>query len=62
MSQIKIELHEKSTIEKGVREKYIKEIAKQSTEDLRLLYKLATLSKTQKWMIKNHPQVKKFIS
>ncbi len=61
MSKIILELNEKTPVEKGVREKYLRKIAEQSTEDLRLLYKLASLTKTQKWMIKNHPQVKKFI-
>ncbi len=61
MSRISIEIHEKTPLEKSMREKYLRKIAEQSTEDLELLYRLASLPKIKKMMIKNHPQVKKFI-
>ena len=62
MSKVNIEIHEKTSLEKGMRVKYLQKIAEQSTEDLRLLYKLASLSKLQKLALKQHPMVKKYIN
>ncbi|NPA44699.1 MAG: hypothetical protein GXO49_04125 [Chlorobi bacterium] len=61
MSKEQIEINEKTPFEKGKRVKYITKIAEQNTEDLELLFRLASLNKFQKMMLKNHPSVKKFI-
>ncbi len=61
MSKIPIEINEKTPFDQATREKYLTDIAKQSTENLRLLAKLAGLNKLQIAMIKNHPMVKKYL-
>ena len=61
MSKVNIEIHEKTELEKGMRVKFLQKIAEQTTEDLRLLYRLASLSKLQKKLLKEHPMVKKYI-
>ncbi len=61
MSKVAIEIHEKTTLEKGMRVKYLQKIAEQNTEDLYLLYRLANLSQLQKMALKSHPMVKKYI-
>jgi len=61
MSRAQIEINERTELEKNARVRYLQDIAKQSTEDLKLLHRLATLSKAQKALIKNHPMVKKYL-
>jgi len=61
MSKHSIEIHEKTEFDKKLRVKFLNKIAEQKTEDLELLYKLASLNKLQKMMIKNHPMVKKYL-
>ena len=61
MSKHSIEVHEKTAFEKNIRVKHLETIAKQSTENLELLARLASLSKVKIMMIKNHPMVKKHL-
>ena len=61
MSKAQIEINEKTELEKTVREKYLKKIAELPTGDLELLFRLASLNKLQRMMIKNHPMVKKYL-
>jgi len=61
MSKELIEINEKTSFEKAKRVKFLQKIAKQNTADLELLFKLASLPKLKKMMIKNHPIVKKYL-
>jgi len=61
MSSEIIEINEKTSFEKAKRIKFLQKIAEQNTADLELLYKLASLTKLKKMMIKNHPMVKKYL-
>jgi len=61
MSKELIEINEKTSFEKSKRVNFLQKIAEQNTADLELLYKLASLSKIKKTMIKNHPMVKKYL-
>ena len=61
MSQQLIEINEKTSFEKNIRVKHLEIIAKQSTENLELLARLASLSAFQISLIKKHPLVKKYL-
>ena len=61
MSQQLIEINEKTSFEKNIRVNHLNTIAKQSTENLELLARLASLSSFQISMIKKHPLVKKYL-
>ena len=61
MSQQLIEINEKTSFEKNIRVNHLNTIAKQSTENLELLARLASLSPFQISMIKKHQLVKKYL-